>query len=205
MGMPCTTHPDQTARVCDRCHGPFCPGCAHSDTTCRDCGYATLAAAASDHAQGVAHAPHSPSLPQGAAALRLPAGLVVLGLLLFAFAASPPLFPRRVHGAAGGPNGATDAGYQRCVANMWDLRSAIETWAIQHAGDPPTSLADLPGDLGSRACPALRHTYGYAVQPAAEVEPGEQPAFYLACPDPDHHGVTAIEAGPEMIAPVVTP
>jgi hypothetical protein len=204
--MSCTTHPDLSAGVCQRCHGAFCPGCAHSETTCRDCGYASLAAAAQAQAQGSAHeAAHGAPLPQGLASMRLPAALLALGVLMLVFAKGPPLFPRRVHGAAGAPTGLATMGYQRCVSNMWDLRSAIETYTIEHRGAPPASLAELPDGVGQRACPALGHTYGYAVQPAAEVEPGAQPAFYLACPDPSRHGVTAIEAGPEMIAPVVRP
>ena len=39
----------------------------------------------------------------------------------------------------------------------------------------------------------------------AEAMELDEGAFYLACPDPSVHRVTAIEAGPQRLAPVVTP
>lgn len=200
--MRCQTHPDVVSTSCQQCGRPFCPECVHSTTSCRECGYAAVVGQAQARAHELAATPAAAHA--GTPRWHLPAGLVLLGALLVAFAAGPPLFPRRVHGAAGVAPAKTRAGFPRCVQQLWELRAGIQAHVRAH-GTPPASLQELPARLRQQTCPALGHAYGYAVQPAEDVDGDGPPAFYLCCPDPTVHNVQALECGPESMAPVVTP
>ena len=111
----------------------------------------------------------------------------------------PPELPRRpTHGAAGGPLQHTRAGYAVCVERLWGLSRAIRDQRFGPQRRAPASLSATGVPASVLRCPATGRPLVYVRAP-------DEITYYAACPDPERHGVSAIEVGPERVAPVVAP